>query len=164
MQTADERRAYCRAWYAANKIRQQEKQKAARANNAVRTREYCRKWYAANKGAKSVEWKARARVSYERNRERMRVQYREKAARNRLAALSHYGPDGRPECHRCGIVDIDVLVLDHLANNGGKHRASDPNARKLAAWVVKNRFPPGFQTLCHNCNFKKRLEHLRSQR
>ena len=67
-------------------------------------------------------------------------------------------------CVHCGEQDKDVLVLDHIDNNGAKHRKEIDAERKvgvLYSWIIKNKFPPIFQVLCHNCNWKKHILNIR---
>ena len=61
-------------------------------------------------------------------------------------------------CAKCGISDIDVLTIDHIDNGGYKHRREIGS--DFYAWLIKNKFPTGFQVLCLNCNWKKRVETL----
>jgi hypothetical protein len=60
--------------------------------------------------------------------------------------------------------NLDFLALDHIA--GKKQMDSEPelvklgyssklSAGKLLKWIIKNKFPKGFQVLCHNCNQAK---------
>lgn len=164
MQTSEERKERIRKWREANREKIREYQRRKRAENPERTRAYVRKWYSENKELRSEEWASQRRARYARNRDKHREYHRRKSEKARAIALAHYGPGGKAACNRCGIEDAEVLVLDHLDDSGAEHRRNQKSARKLALWVVKEGLPPGFQTLCHNCNFKKRLEHLRSRR
>jgi hypothetical protein len=91
-------------------------------------------------------------------------------ARNKEVALTHYGPDGKLQCswESCDIVDIDMLTLDHVHDNGAEHRREingNINAGNTSyRWVKDNGFPSGFQTLCWNHQWKKQLERLRRAR
>lgn len=68
--------------------------------------------------------------------------------------LTHYG-NGKLACAKCGISDIDVLSIDHINGNGRSHVKSI--RKTLYRWLKDNNFPDGFQTLCMNCNWKKRV-------
>ncbi len=81
----------------------------------------------------------------------------------RTDVFNHYGN----RCCRCGIDDPDVLTIDHIAQDGAKHRRSIAEQRgapeghrgrhsgyKFYQWLRANGFPPGFRTLCFNCNMK----------
>lgn len=60
---------------------------------------------------------------------------------------------------KCGVIDVDLLVIDHIDDTGAEHRRSlnIQGGKKLYTWIKQNNFPSGFQTLCWNCNLKKML-------
>ena len=102
---------------------------------------------------------------------RMREQGFKKRAENKLLVLTHYGKDGRAQCcwEDCGIVDPDMLSIDHINNDGNHHRnelmgnprqAGAPFYRRL----IREDYPEGFQTLCYNHQFKKELLRKRAAR
>lgn len=54
------------------------------------------------------------------------------------------------------------LSLDHIHNNGAAERRQISGAAKSAGmlfygWLKKRGYPPGYQVLCMNCNFGKRM-------
>jgi hypothetical protein len=105
---------------------------------------------------------------YARNRTRRRKEMRKLAATLKLEALTHYGPEGILRCcwENCTVVDTDMLSLDHVNNDGAKHRRKSGQrlgGEKLYRWVIQENFPDGFQTLCMNHQLKKQLLHLRSR-
>lgn len=72
--------------------------------------------------------------------------------------LAHYGSC----CACCGEAEPKFLVVDHINNDGARHREEiGQGARKIGsgsvmhAWLVANDFPDGFQLLCANCNMAK---------
>jgi hypothetical protein len=71
--------------------------------------------------------------------------------RHRELAIRHYG--GRCAC--CGETEMVFLAIDHVENNGAAHRKEV--GRNIARVLVKLGFPPGYQVLCHNCNWAKRI-------
>jgi hypothetical protein len=89
-----------------------------------------------------------------------------------LAALktrvySHYGPNGMCQCcwEGCAIQDLDMLSLDHINNDGAEERKSGRGSgRSLYLKLEKAGFPEGFQTLCHNHQWKKELVRRRDRR
>jgi hypothetical protein len=93
--------------------------------------------------------------------ERYRAYGRESARRNharrRQAALAAYGG----KCACCATSEVVFLVIDHVNGGGNKHRRSlSPSGRMVGSarfyrWLEQNRWPDGFQILCHNCNFAK---------
>ena len=70
--------------------------------------------------------------------------------KNRELVFSYYGS----ECLCCRNPNKACLCIDHIAGGGNKHRESLGNKNShFYDWLVKNGFPSGFRTLCHNCNF-----------
>jgi hypothetical protein len=67
--------------------------------------------------------------------------------------LDHYGA----VCTCCGETERAFLTVDHIKNDGSKHRKEIHcnNGSTLYSWLVKNNFPDGFQILCRNCNWAK---------
>ena len=56
------------------------------------------------------------------------------------------------------------LAVDHMDESGAEHRRSITGRRRseggggcpsIALWLKREGFPPGFQILCHNCNWAK---------
>jgi hypothetical protein len=72
-------------------------------------------------------------------------------------AIEYYS-NGSMKCEICGIDDRDVLCLDHIDNDGSKHR-KECKYSSIYSWVETNNYPEGFQVLCRNCNWKKHLEN-----
>lgn len=91
--------------------------------------------------------------------ERQRTIYRWR----RQQVLDHYGR----QCACCGEDHEVFLVIDHIENDGSAHRqVIGKGAAALYRWLVRHGFPPGFQTLCFNCNFAKSnggCPHARTQ-
>jgi hypothetical protein len=83
----------------------------------------------------------------------------------KLEVLTHYSPNGALGCcwTGCNIVDIDMLTLDHINDNGSEQRrlfGQDCNYRL----AKRLRFPTDLQTLCMNHQLKKKLEKHRRDR
>ena len=83
--------------------------------------------------------------SENKDRAHLRTNANHRALRQRC--LSHYGG----ECGGGGELRYEFLSLDHVGGGGNSHRIKT-GAKKMAAWCVRNKFPPGFRVLCHNCN------------
>lgn len=105
-----------------------------------------------------------------RDKEKLKTdpEFREKAqARKRKyfdglkpRVLAHYGC----QCGRCNISDPDVLTIDHINQSGAEHRLQiGEGSRAFYMWLIREGFPPGFRTLCFNCNIKTYLEYKRNQ-
>jgi len=59
-----------------------------------------------------------------------------------------------PKCACCGESEYGFLAIDHINNDGADHRKT-LNSKNIVHWLSRNKFPPGFQVLCHNCNTAK---------
>ena len=82
--------------------------------------------------------------------------------------LMHYGLMGRLQCSwaECEVTDIDMLSLDHIHNDGAQDRNSSQRGgggKVTYHRVRKEGFPDGFQTLCHNHQWKKELMRRRGE-
>jgi hypothetical protein len=77
--------------------------------------------------------------------------------------LAHYGRDGKLRCvwEDCLVDDIDMLSLDHKENNGTAERKKYGSGLYL---YLRKTFPEGYQTLCHNHQWKKEIVRRRSAR
>jgi hypothetical protein len=87
----------------------------------------------------------------------------------KIEVLSHYGPQRKLQCAwpDCEVTDIDMLSLDHINNDGAAERQN--GHRGGGGFVTYQRvrkagFPDGYQTLCHNHQWKKELMRRREQR
>ena len=69
--------------------------------------------------------------------------------------INHYCKN-KPKCFCCNETEIDLLTIDHINNDGAKHRKSLSGVYyKVYRDIIKNNFPKSFQILCHNCNWAK---------
>lgn len=80
----------------------------------------------------------------------------------KLEVLSHYAPDLK--CHGIdgkgcpfNCEDVRCLTIDHINGGGTKHRKSLGLSR-FNFWLRNHGFPEGYQVLCWNCNWIKRME------
>ena len=79
--------------------------------------------------------------------------------RRKRLVLTHYG-NGKLVCLKCGFDDIRALSIDHLNGNGNQDRVGKKlGGTNFYAWLIKNNYPTGYQTLCMNCNWIKRSEN-----
>ena len=66
-------------------------------------------------------------------------------------------------CPPCGETRYEFLTIDHINNDGAKHRKELGNKRlsgwKFYEWLRHNKYPEGYQVLCMNCNFGKRMNN-----
>ena len=68
--------------------------------------------------------------------------------------FSHYGG----VCQCCGESHIQFLTIDHINGRGNEHRRNNKiwSGTSTYRWLKRNKYPPGFQVLCFNCNMAKR--------
>lgn len=66
--------------------------------------------------------------------------------------IKHYSK-GKICCKCCGEEEPKFLSLDHIKGGGNKHRKEI--RINLYQWCITNKYPKGFQVLCHNCNQAK---------
>jgi hypothetical protein len=70
---------------------------------------------------------------------------------------------GGKKCSCCGETIQEFLMLDHIENDGAKHRKelgkTKSSGKGLYLWIIKNNFPPMFQVLCANCNWGKKMNN-----
>lgn len=70
---------------------------------------------------------------------------------------------GGSECIWCGDKYFNGLTIDHINNDGAKHRRKmRKNGRcvdghGLYLWLRRRRFPEGYQVLCRTCNWVKHV-------
>lgn len=99
--------------------------------------------------------RSRTRRYYESHRQEAAEQKRRYQADRRSQVLSHYGTS----CACCGTAEN--LSIDHIDGNGKQHRqelfghSQGRASSGFYHWLVKQGFPPGYQTLCLRCNVSK---------
>ena len=69
--------------------------------------------------------------------------------------IDHY----KAKCACCGETIREFLCVDHVNNDGNKHRREMRNTSgsSIYHWLILNEFPDGFQLLCYNCNMAKSI-------
>ncbi len=87
---------------------------------------------------------------YKENCERIKNKRKSERKERREIVLKHFGS----RCSCCGESLQEFLSIDHINNDGNKHRKI-VHPSNLYKWLIKNNFPNGFQLLCHNCNWAK---------
>jgi len=111
-----------------------------------------RVWASKNK-EKKREYGKRYR---EKHRELVNQRQRKYLVRLRMKVLNHYSTP-LPKCACCGESILEFLTIDHINNDGAKHRKKIGGSHSIYRWLVKNNFPEGFQVLCLNCNCGKQM-------
>ena len=87
-------------------------------------------------------------------KEKQRKNERRRAYARKIRVFEHYG-GSPPKCACCGETHLEFLSLDHINGGGNKHRKEVGFGSQLYSWLIKNKFPSGFQVLCFNCNCAK---------
>lgn len=69
-----------------------------------------------------------------------------------------YRAYGGYRCACCGETESKFLTIDHIYNDGAKHKREHRlrTGEQMYRWLIRNRYPKGFQILCMNCNWGKR--------
>ena len=98
-----------------------------------------------------------------KNANRHTVILSNKMERDRLKkeVFQHYS-SVKMACANCGFGDIRALDLDHINGDGAKKRRKLFGSRLCAGTTYyrhlrKNGFPEGYQVLCRNCNWIKKI-------
>jgi hypothetical protein len=97
----------------------------------------------------------RSRKYHEMNYQAARERQREYQASHKDRVFDHYGWS----CACCGTTENPSI--DHVDGNGKRHREALFGRSQGRAgstfyfWLVKQGFPPGYQTLCRRCNISK---------
>lgn len=126
------------SWVSRNKEYLKKYGKDWRKRNIEKVREYNR--------VLSKDWRKRnpdkVKASRSRTREKLRSD-----------VLQAYGN----VCKCCGEQERKFLCIDHINNDGAKHRKEFrlKSAQAMYTWLRKNNYPQGFQILCYNCNCAK---------
>lgn len=88
-------------------------------------------------------------------------------AKRKLEVLAHYGKRKQVQCRwvKCTVIDPDMLTIDHVDNTGAEERKRNKTHAGMTFYAILKRtgFPKGFQTLCHNHQWKKELMRRRGE-
>lgn len=98
--------------------------------------------------------KATAKIWYDKNRDRVNKKRRDRKGELKLEVFNVYGG---PVCACCGEKALPFLTIDHIHGGGREHRRIIGGGHNFYSWLKKNHYPTGYQVLCMNCNFGKRM-------
>jgi len=169
--TPEEQRAYDKKRYAANRERMCEHSRQYYHAHIEQERERSRRYAAAHPSESSQhprppkqtpeERRAKKRQYAQAHADKEKTRQYNQRLKNEI--LTHYG-NGQCRCVICGESRIDCLSIDHLDNNGYDERKTRRRGGDSFYRLLKKQgFPPGYQTLCMNCNFIKAAEHRRAK-
>lgn len=112
----------------------------------------CKREYYLNNKDKTRESNKRWVIN---NPDKVRLIKRKDREKRRRDVLEYYS-GGALVCLRCGYSDYRALSIDHI--NGGKNKFPPFAGNSLYVWLKRNSYPEGYQVLCMNCQFIKKLE------
>jgi len=135
---------------------------------------YSHKYYEKNKEKivaqrevqrKTEQARIRQRRYYLRYRAKIKLAYRKCQYKLKVEVLTHYG-NGKLACVKCGFSNLRALSIDHIDGAGGNHKRGKKKLTGLGlyTWLRLNNYPEGFQTLCMNCQYIKRVENNETRR
>ena len=110
-------------------------------------------------------YKARVNASRDANRQHYRrVQTAWTQAFKLKVREAVFKAYGGAKCACCGETERKFLTLDHINNDGAKDRIKIAGKRTASGWTTyvylyRRKFPAGYQVLCMNCNFGKRMNN-----
>ena len=111
---------------------------------------------------------AYSKVWRKQHRVELKEYYYHKRLEIKLETLAHYGINGTCKCcwPGCSVDDLDMLSLDHVANDGHLDRKKTGilGGYQLYVHLRSLGFPEGFQTLCCNHQMKKAILLLRERK
>lgn len=91
------------------------------------------------------------------NKPRRKVNTANNRRKVKIEVLSHYSLEDYPQCTECKEEDVVCLSIDHIDGKGVDHRRVLKRAGlPFYYWLRREGFPKGYQTLCMNCQFRKR--------
>lgn len=146
----DKIKQYMIEWRSANKEHLQKYDKLRRNNNQEGESERFKKY--RNEHLECLKKKSRVRTE----------KYRQKI---KEIVIDHYSCGGN-RCSQCGFCDIRALDIDHINNNGNVERKEKKllGGSTTYLYLIRNKFPEGYQVLCKNCNWIKHVEHAKKLR
>ena len=122
---------------------------------SAKMKEVFRQYHLAHKDERNEY----ARNWYQLHKEEQKVRAKKYNLAVKREVLTHYS-DGKCACVRCGESRLACLSIDHIDGNGTRHRRNNNlSGVKIYLWLRKNDYPEGYQTLCMNCQFVKRVEN-----
>jgi len=124
--------------------------------NKEKISEYHKKFYLEHK-ERIQEYH---RKYYQANRNRYRQKDKAYIKLLKMETLTHYG-NGECKCVSCGESRLSCLSLDHIGNDGAEERrklGKHGSGYKFYFLLKEKGYPDGYQTLCMNCQFIKKIE------
>lgn len=136
-----------------------------RDRNRDKYNAYQRQWRKPRQAALNEKWRAKRKSMIEKMSPSELAAFRKaecEAATFQNAKLKErvFEAYGGWRCACCGETEKLFLTIDHIHNDGAQHRKSlGHGSMRTYRWLRQRKFPPGFQVLCMNCNFGKRMNN-----
>lgn len=79
-------------------------------------------------------------------------------SRQRQLVFDHYSK-GTNRCNMCGESRAACLSIDHINGGGTQHKKSlkEVGISSFYGWLIRSNYPKGYQVLCMNCQWVKRV-------
>ena len=116
--------------------------------------EYSRQYYHKHK----LEYAEHSRRYWQSHKAELKEKHRRRWQALKIEILNHYS-GGKLACVKCGFNDIRALSIDHIKGDGAKHRRVEGAGSAVWHWLKRSDYPEGYQTLCMNCPFIKKMEN-----
>ena len=137
---------YSKQLYAKDPFRYKSTRQQWHNKNIEKHKKLQKEWSMKNK----EEITKKAREWRNKNKERHSQVQRARRIRLKIGAFNAYGGC---ICVCCGESILEFLSIDHINGGGTKHK-KEIN-QHIYEWLRDNKYPSGFQVLCHNCNQAK---------
>lgn len=104
--------------------------------------------------------KTSEKIYYKNNKKYLLINHKKWANNLKEEVLAYYSNKNKPSCKRCGFSDIRALSIDHINGGGRKHFLQiKGGGTRIYQWLRSHNYPEGYQVLCMNCQFIKKLEN-----
>ena len=113
------------------------------------------KWKAYYESHKA-EISIRNKIQRETNRPARLLDLRRRSQEIKAKVLTFYSNSNRPMCVWCGEDRLPCLSIDHIEGGGTQHRKKIGGGSNLYRWLINEKYPEGYQTLCMNCQMIKK--------
>jgi transcription elongation factor Elf1 len=111
----------------------------------------------------------------ESHREQKRKQTKEWAVKVKIEVLVHYSGTNPPQCanpfgeHKEPYTTIEALTIEHPNQDGAEDRERIFGRRRAVGgihfylWLRDHNYPEGYEVLCFNCQWIRRIRWLKQQ-
>ncbi len=120
---------------------------------------YMRKYNKTKRGKGTPEYEKflkEKQKSYHKHKKEIGERRKITRIKLKIETIKHYSKD-QNKCNCCGEKTIEFLTIDHINNDGNKHRKeiNSQGGNNFYSWLRKRNYPKGLQVLCFNCNCAK---------